>query len=65
MAIATLGFAYGLMQTALAPVTGWLFDHVGFAPVSWMVALGPVFAWLVLRQNLTAGKAQPALVEDF
>lgn len=49
-AIAALGFAYGLMQTAISPLIGWLVDHFGFAPVCILVALPPLAAWLLLTR---------------
>ena len=48
-AISALVFAYGLLQTALSPVIGSLADYFGFAPVCWLVATPPVFAWLLVR----------------
>ncbi len=48
-AIAALGFAYGLMQTVISPLIGFLVDHFGFAPVCILVALPPLTAWLLLR----------------
>lgn len=48
-AIAALGFAYGLMQTVISPLIGYLVDHFGFAPVCWLVALPPFAGWLLLR----------------
>jgi MFS transporter, ACS family, hexuronate transporter len=48
-AIAALGFAYGLMQTVISPLIGFLVDHFGFAPVCWLVALPPFAGWLLLR----------------
>lgn len=48
-AIAALGFAYGLMQTAISPLIGLLVDHFGFAPVCWLVALPPFAGWMLLR----------------
>lgn len=50
-AIASLGFAYGLMQTAISPLIGWIVDHFGFTPVCWLVALAPFAAWLILRKS--------------
>lgn len=51
-AIAALGFAYGLMQTAISPLIGVLVDRFGFAPVCWLVALPPFAGWLLLRSLL-------------
>lgn len=48
-AIAALGFAYGLMQTAISPLIGYLVDRFGFTPVCWLVALPPFAGWLLLR----------------
>ncbi len=59
-AIAALGFAYGLMQTAVSPLIGYLVDHFGYTPVCWLVALPPFLAWLLLRTSL---KARAALVK--
>jgi ACS family hexuronate transporter-like MFS transporter len=61
MALAALGFAYGLMQTVISPVIGWLVDHVGFTPVCWMVALGPILAWTLLRQTVSEPVTIPPL----
>lgn len=48
-AIAALGFAYGLMQTGISPLIGWLVDRFGFAPVCVLVALPPFAAWALLQ----------------
>jgi nitrate/nitrite transporter NarK len=63
VAIAALGAAYGLLQTVISPVIGWLVDHFGFTPVCWMVALGPIAAYLLVRQSVAAAKPEPALVK--
>lgn len=63
IALAALGAAYGLLQTVISPVIGWLVDHVGFAPVCWMVAAGPVLAYLLLRQSVVTVEPEPALVK--
>lgn len=52
-AISALVFAYGLLQTALSPVIGWLVDHYGYAPVCWLVALPPIGGWWLLRSLRT------------
>lgn len=49
LAIASLGFAYGLLQTAISPAIGWMVDHFGFREVCWLVALTPAIALLLLR----------------
>jgi len=51
-AIAALGFAYGIMQTAISPLIGFLVDHFGFAPVCWLVALPPFAAWFLISKKL-------------
>lgn len=51
-AIAGLGVAYGLMQTAVSPLIGSLVDHFGFTPLFWIVALPPFLAWLLLKNAL-------------
>jgi ACS family hexuronate transporter-like MFS transporter len=63
LAIASLGFAYGLLQTVVSPLIGWLVDHVGFGPVCWLVAVPPIAAWLLLRQTLVDETPAPALVK--
>jgi hypothetical protein len=62
-AIAALGFAYGLLQTVVSPGIGWMVDHFGFAPVCWVVACGPIFAWLLLRNGVATNAPTPALVK--
>ena len=49
MAISALVFAYGLLQTAISPVIGYLVDHYGYTPVCWLVALPPLAGWWLLR----------------
>jgi ACS family hexuronate transporter-like MFS transporter len=63
IAIAGLSGAYGLLQTVISPVIGWLVDHFGFAPVCWMVAAGPILAYLLLRQSVVTVEPEPALVK--
>lgn len=55
-AIAALGFAYGLMQTVVSPLIGWMVDHFGYTPVCWLVALPPFLGWLLLRALLLRPK---------
>ena len=63
-ALAALGCAYGLLQTVVSPVIGWLVDHIGFTPVCWMVALGPPLAYLLVRQSaVPRATPEPALVK--
>jgi ACS family hexuronate transporter-like MFS transporter len=52
-AIAALVCAYGLLQTAISPLIGWLVDHYGYTPVFWLVALPPFGGWLLLRRLKT------------
>lgn len=64
IALAALGCAYGLLQTLVSPLIGWLVDHFGFTPVCWMVALGPACAYLLVKRSAAAQTApQPALVK--
>lgn len=49
-AISMLVFAYGLLQTVISPVIGYLVDHYGFTPACWLVALPPIAGWLLLRR---------------
>ncbi len=63
-AIAGLGFAYGLMQTVVSPLIGWLVDHFGYTPVCWLVALPPFLGWMLLRTaGRLRGEPAPALVK--
>lgn len=67
LAIASLGFAYGLLQTVVSPLIGWMVDHFGFSPVCWLVAVPPILAWALLRWTLdprrtSGGDAVPVLV---
>lgn len=48
-AISALVFAYGLLQTGISPLIGYLVDHFGFTPVCWLVALPPLGGWALLR----------------
>ncbi len=50
MAISALVFAYGLLQTAISPLIGFLVDHYGYTPVCWLVALPPLAGWWLLRK---------------
>lgn len=55
-AIAALVFGYGILQTAISPLIGFIVDHHGYAPACWMVALPPLAAWWMLRSlRLTQG----------
>jgi len=51
-AIAALVFAYGMMQTVISPVIGWMVQKQGYGPVCWIVAVPPLFAWAILRFGL-------------
>ncbi len=57
MAISALVFAYGILQTAISPVSGYLVDHYGYTPVCWLVALPPLAGWWLLRAGLPAPEA--------
>jgi ACS family hexuronate transporter-like MFS transporter len=50
IAISTLVFAYGVLQTGISPLIGMAADRVGFTPVCWLVGLAPFVAWLLLRR---------------
>ncbi len=63
LALASLGFAYGLLQTVVSPLIGWLVDNFGFTPVCWLVAVPPILAWLLLKRTLTGYSHGAALVK--
>jgi ACS family hexuronate transporter-like MFS transporter len=48
-AIAALVFGYGILQTAISPLIGFIVDHHGYAPACWLVALPPLGGWWLLR----------------
>jgi MFS transporter, ACS family, hexuronate transporter len=52
-AISALVFGYGILQTAISPLIGFIVDHHGYAPAFWLVGLTPLAAWWLLR-NLRA-----------
>lgn len=47
-AIAALTFAFGLLQTAISPIIGWLADRGLYSQVVWLVTLPALFSGLVL-----------------
>ncbi len=48
LAISALVFAYGLLQTVISPVIGYLADHHLYRQVVWAVTLLPVLSCVVL-----------------
>jgi predicted MFS family arabinose efflux permease len=60
MAIAALTFAFGLLQTVISPVIGWLGDHNLYALVIWLVTIPPILSAAILmgcssrRETLSA-----------
>jgi hypothetical protein len=48
-AISALVFGYGLLQTAISPVIGFIVDNNGYAPACWLVAMLPLGGWWLLR----------------
>ena len=62
LAISALTCAYGLMQTVISPIIGYLSDHKMYTQVVWIVAVPPILSSLVLmgvgakRPNMNAGE---------
>ena len=52
MALAALTFSYGLLQTVISPIIGYLSDHRLYSQVIWMVTVPLLLSALVL-QSLT------------
>ena len=50
LAIATLVFAFGLLQTSISPLIGYLADHRLYTAVVWLVTAPPLVATVVLRR---------------
>ena len=48
-AISALVFGYGILQTGISPLIGFIVDHKGYAPACWLVGLTPIGAWWLLR----------------
>ncbi len=48
-AISALVFGYGILQTGISPLIGFIVDHHGYAPACWLVGLTPMGAWWLLR----------------
>ena len=49
-AISALVFGYGILQTAISPLIGFIVDHRGYAPACWLVGVTPLGAWWLLRR---------------
>jgi ACS family hexuronate transporter-like MFS transporter len=47
--VSLLTCSYGLMQTVLSPLIGWMVDHFGFSPVCVAVAACPLAGVAILR----------------
>ena len=50
LAISALTCAYGILQTVISPIIGYLSDHNLYTQVIWLVALPPILSSLVLRR---------------
>jgi hypothetical protein len=48
-ATSVLVSAYGLLQIVLSPMVGKLVDLYGFGPACYLVAITPLFGYLLLR----------------
>jgi ACS family hexuronate transporter-like MFS transporter len=59
-AISALVFGYGILQTGISPLIGFIVDHHGYAPACWLVGLTPMGAWWLLR-NLKPATPAPSL----
>ncbi len=61
MAISALTFAYGLLQTVISPLIGWLADRHLYVQVVWAVTLLPVLSCFVLSHvGKPSGRAASA-----
>jgi MFS transporter, ACS family, hexuronate transporter len=49
LAISTLVFAFGVLQTLISPLIGYLADHHLYTAVVWIVTVPPLLTILVLR----------------
>lgn len=56
-AISALVFGYGILQTGISPLIGFIVDHKGYAPACWLVGLTPLGAWWLLRRLRTPSPA--------
>ncbi|MCC7155065.1 MAG: MFS transporter [Bryobacterales bacterium] len=52
MGVGAITFAFGLMQTAVSPVIGWVVDRHGFQPVCISVCVLPLLAYVVLSRGV-------------
>jgi MFS transporter, ACS family, hexuronate transporter len=48
LAISALTFGYGVLQTVISPMIGWLGDHQLYRQVVWLVTIPPILSSLVL-----------------
>jgi len=48
-AISALVFGYGILQTGISPLIGFIVDHKGYGPACWLVGVTPLIAWWLLR----------------
>ena len=48
-AISALVFGYGILQTGISPLIGFIVDYHGYAPARWLVGITPMGAWWLLR----------------
>ena len=49
MALAALTFSYGLLQTVISPIIGYLSDHKLYSEVIWLVTAPLLLSALVLQ----------------
>jgi MFS transporter, ACS family, hexuronate transporter len=50
LAISALTCAYGILQTVISPIIGYLSDNKLYTEVIWLVALPPILSTFVLRR---------------
>jgi len=55
LAISALVFAFGILQTVISPIIGYLSDHRLYTQVVWMVAVPPLLSCLLLARVNNAG----------
>jgi ACS family hexuronate transporter-like MFS transporter len=62
LAIAALVFAFGVLQTVISPIIGYMSDHKLYNGIVWIVALPPLLGALVL-QMIRSRRSQAQTLE--
>ncbi len=58
LAVSALTCAYGVLQTVISPVIGWMGDHHLYRQAAWLVAVPPLLSSLLLRRLPTSAVEQ-------